>query len=409
MVWMVVVRLGAEAPIKPPAVPLFHAFAAWGLRARPMLMERPLHLPAASMKPQNVRTFAVVALAVASIYLLRSLVAPIVWAALIAIATWPLHDRLRDRLAARYEIASAMLLTGAVVLFLAVPIGYISQRAWHELPALTRLWASSKEAGLPAPDWVATLPMAGAWAARQWNETLGEPGALSAGLHTLLGSFDIARGRTLVAFVGHHAMAFFFCVVVLFFFYLDGDALAAQIDAVVARFVGPAGQRTRLLVVQSIRGAVNGLVLVGLGLGVLMTVAYVVAGVPHPAALGLATGLLGMVPFGAMVVLALVVLYLLALGSTTAAVALAVFGVVAIFIADHFIRPVLMAGAAKLPLVLALLGIIGGLETFGVLGLFLGPTLLAVVAAVWRELAAPAAAPTDVSGKPTSHREQATN
>ena len=356
------------------------------------------------MKPQNVRTFAVVALAAASIYLLRSLIAPIVWAALIAIATWPLHDRLRNRLAARYKIASALLLTGAVVLFLVVPTGYISLRAWHELPALTRLWASSKEAGLPTPDWVASLPGAGAWAARQWNETLGEPGALSAWLHTLLGNFDIARGSTLVAFLGRHAMAFFFCVVVLFFLYLDGDALAAQIDAVVARLVGPAGQRTRVLVVQSMRGAVNGLVLVGVGLGVLMTVAYIVAGLPHPAALGLATGLLGMVPFGAMVVLSLAVLYLLALGSTTAAIALAVFGAVAIFVADHFVRPVFMAGAAKLPLVLALLGIIGGLESFGMLGLFLGPTLLAVVAAVWRELAAPHVTVLDVSGKAPSHR-----
>ena len=182
------------------------------------------------MKPQNVRTFAVVALAAASIYLLRSLIAPIVWAALIAIATWPLHDRLRNRLAARYKIASALLLTGAVVLFLVVPTGYISLRAWHELPALTRLWASSKEAGLPTPDWVASLPGAGAWAARQWNETLGEPGALSAWLHTLLGNFDIARGSTLVAFLGRHAMAFFFCVVVLFFLYLDGDALAARVQ-----------------------------------------------------------------------------------------------------------------------------------------------------------------------------------
>jgi len=358
------------------------------------------------MKPQNVRTLAVVALAAASIYLLRSLVAPIVWASLIAIATWPLHDRLRNRLTARYEIASALLLTGAVVLFLVVPIGFISLRAWHEIPSLTRLWASSKEAGLPAPDWVATLPMAGDWIARQWNETLGDPGALSAWLHTVLGNFDIARGRTLVAFLGHHAMAFFFCVVVLFFLYLDGDALAAQIDAVVARLVGPAGQRTRVLVVQSMRGAVNGLVLVGLGLGVLMTVAYIVAGLPHPAALGLATGLLGMVPFGAMVVLGLVVLYLLALGATTAAIALGAFGAVAIFVADHFIRPVFLAGAAKLPMVLALLGIIGGLETFGVLGLFLGPVLLAVVAAVWRELAAPTAA-AGVSGKAPSHREQA--
>ena len=349
------------------------------------------------MKPQAVRTVAVVALAAAALWLLHGLIAPIVWAGLIALATWPLHDRLRRAAGTRFEISSALLLTGAVIVFLVVPFGYVVLRAWHEGPTLLRLWAASQDAGLPAPAWLGSLPGIGEWAVRQWNETLGEPGALSGYVHSLLGGLDLARGRTLVAFLGHHAMSFFFCVVVLFFLYLDGDVLAAQIEAVVGRHVGPAGRRMRLLVVRSVRGAVNGLVLVGLGVAVLMTVAYAVAGVPHSAALGLATGLLGMVPFGAMLVLALVVLYLFAVGTTTAAIALAIFGAIAIFIADHFVRPVFMAGAARLPLVLALLGIVGGLETFGMLGLFLGPPLLAVVAAVWRELAAPAvaAAPAD--------------
>ena len=91
---------------------------------------------------------------------------------------------------------------------------------------------------------------------------------------------------------------------------------------------------------------------------------------------------------GAVLVIAGVVLYLVAAGATTTALWLGAFGVVAIFVADHFVRPLFMAGATKLPLILALLGIVGGLETFGIVGLFLGPTLLAVLVAVWRELAA---------------------
>ena len=147
--------------------------------------------------------------------------------------------------------------------------------------------------------------------------------------------------------------------------------------------------RTRSLAVRSVRGAVNGLVLVGFGVAIVMSAAYAIAGVVHPFIWGLATGLLGMVPFGAMVVLLGVVLFLVAAGATTTAIWLGVFGVALIFIADHFVRPVFMSGPAKLPLVLALLGIVGGLETFGILGLFLGPTLLAVMVAVWRELVSP--------------------
>ena len=96
-----------------------------------------------------------------------------------------------------------------------------------------------------------------------------------------------------------------------------------------------------------------------------------------------------MVPFGAGIVIIGVVFYFLANAAMPAAIAVGAIGAIAIFIADHFVRPHFMSGDTKLPLVLALLGIIGGLETFGVLGLFLGPTLLAVMLAVWRELSAP--------------------
>jgi predicted PurR-regulated permease PerM len=341
------------------------------------------------MKPETVRTTAVLGLFAACVWLLHHLLAPIVWASLIAVATWPLHDRLRALFGRRREPLSAIILTGAVVLFLLVPLGYLLYRGAREMPHLLRFWASSEQSGLDAPTWLASLPGIGDWALRQWNDTLGAPGALNDYAHVLLGGVDFEKGRTVIALVAHHAMSLFFCVVVLFFLYLGGDAFAAEIDAVLSRHVGPAGKRTRRLALSSVRGAVNGLVLVGCGVAVLMSVVYLVAGVPHPFAWGLATGLLGMVPFGAMLVLAGVVVYFLANAATMTAIWLGLFGATAIFIADHFVRPHFMSGTSKLPLVLALLGIVGGLETFGILGLFLGPTLLAVMVAVWRELAAP--------------------
>jgi predicted PurR-regulated permease PerM len=344
------------------------------------------------MKQQSLRTLAVLVLAAAALFVLRELLVPILWATLIAVATWPLRERLRLRPHGHSERVTALVLTGAIVVFVLVPFAFIALRAWRELPALLRLWASSEQAGLPAPAWMAALPLGGQWLARQWNETLGAPGSLGDYAHSLVADLKLSTGRALVTTLAHHAMAFFFCIVVLFFLYLDGAHLAAQADRVALRQFGESGRRTLVLVAGSIRGAVNGLVAVGLGVAVLMTIVYFLAGVPHATALGLATGLLGMVPFGAMLVITVVVVYLFAVGATTAATALAVVGGVAIFIADHFVRPLLMAGEARLPLVLALLGIIGGLETFGVIGLFIGPTLLAVIVAVWRELAGDTAA-----------------
>lgn len=377
-----------------------HALGPASIAARLKLLWAPAYRPVAAfayasaprtfrLKPQTARTFAVLALFAACAWLLHGLLVPVVWASLIAIATWPLHDRLRALFGRRREALSAILLTGAVVLFLLVPLGYLLYRGLRELPAVMRFWSSSQDAGLVAPAWIGSLPGMGDWAMRQWNETIGEPGALSGYAHELFGGLDFATGRTLLVVFAHHAMALFFCVVVLFFLYLGGDAFAVQIDAVLSRHVGLSGKRARALAVRSVRGAVNGLVLVGFGVAVLMSAVYAVAQVPHPFAWGLATGLLGMVPFGAMLVIAGVVLYFIANAATMTALWLGLFGVAAIFIADHFVRPHFMSGASKLPLVLALLGIVGGLETFGILGLFLGPTLLAVMVAAWRELAAP--------------------
>ena len=122
-------------------------------------------------------------------------------------ATWPLHDWLRQRLGTRFQIASALALTGAVILFLVVPLAYIALRALHELPAMIQLWSKGEEGGLPAPAWLAQVPVVGTWAATQWNDSLGAPGALSETLHSSMPGMGLARGRTLVPFVGHHAMA----------------------------------------------------------------------------------------------------------------------------------------------------------------------------------------------------------
>jgi predicted PurR-regulated permease PerM len=345
------------------------------------------------MKQQVLRTVVVGALAALALYVLRNLVTPILWAGLIAVATWPLNQRLDRRLGAYAVPWAAVVCTGAVVLLFVVPFAEVVIRGWHQAPALVRLWTSSQESGLPAPEWLAGVPAVGAWLARHWNEQLAAPGALSVFVHSLGGEFDVARGRTLAALVAHDAMKFFFCIVVLFFLYLEGDALAAQIDAVVSRQLGPPGRRTLPVVVHAVRGAVNGLVLVAMGIALLMTIACAAIGVPHPAAIGLATGLLGMVPFGAMLVVVLVGIYLLAVDSTVAAIALLVVGAIAIFVADHFVRPKFMSRGTQLPLALALLGIVGGLETFGILGLFLGPTLLAILVAIWGEQASPAGTP----------------
>lgn len=332
----------------------------------------------------TARTVAVIAVFGACAYLLRGVLIAVCWSCLIAVSTWPLHDRLQA--VVRRPALSAALLTGGATLLLLVPIVYLTYHGLREIPTLLRVWAESNDAGLPAPDWLGHLPLVGRWATANWNARVADPGALSDFVHGLAQKVNFHSGRILVMELGHRAMSLFFCILVLYVLFLRGAALAEQARSVVHRVLGRPGVDTLDLAVRAVRDTVNGLVLVGLALAAVMSIAYEVAGAPHPAFWGLMTGLCGIVPFGATVALLGVALYLLTLGATTAAIALAVFGGVLIFVTDHFIRPLFISGTSGVPLVLVLLGIVGGLETLGLLGLFVGPTLIAVTVAIWREL-----------------------
>jgi predicted PurR-regulated permease PerM len=136
----------------------------------------------------------------------------------------------------------------------------------------------------------------------------------------------------------------------------------------------------------AVRGTVSGLVVVGLGEGALLGVAYFVTGLPHVALLGFITAIAAMLPFCAPITFGLAALWLLAQGSLAAAVGLVVFGSVVVFVAEHFVRPVLIGNSTRLPFLLVLFGILGGAETFGLLGIFVGPALMTVLMVLWTDL-----------------------
>src|SRR5437763_10863859 len=137
--------------------------------------------------------------------------------------------------------------------------------------------------------------------------------------------------------------------------------------------------------ISAVHGTVDGLVLVGLAEGFLLGIVYFAVILPYPAIIGAITAVAAVIPFAAPVVYTLAGLYLLATGNTVGGIVIIVAGSVIVFVADHFVRPVLIGGAARLPFLLVLLGLLGGLATFGFLGLFLGPAIMAALIALWRE------------------------
>ncbi len=186
--------------------------------------------------------------------------------------------------------------------------------------------------------------------------------------------------------IGGHLIHVLITFITLFILYRDGPWFAGRVLALAEWLLGDPGRRLANYLVTAARGVVNGLVVNALCVGSLITVAYVVAGVPYPLLFGALTVLLAMIPLGAWLAFAAASLALLIQGgSPWYAAALFGFGAIAMIVSDNVTQPALVGGAARLPFLAVLVGILGGLETFGLIGLFLGPICMAALIFVWRE------------------------
>jgi len=349
-----------------------------------------LPTPHQAERTQNGQQIARVTLGIGltllGMYLLEGFLGALVWSVILAIATWPLYLRAQRRFGTgRHNIALPLLFTAAVALLFAVPLTLAAVQLSHEARLATALVVDARQNGMAAPDWLARLPVGAPWATSWWDANLRDP----ADARALLGRVDRAQvtvfGREFGAQLAHRAIMFGFTVAALFFLFRDGPVLIAQARVAGRRLFGSQGEELGRQIVASVHGTVDGLVLVGLGIGGVLGVGYWLAGAPHPVLLGAFTAVAAMVPMGASIVLGIASLLVLTTASTAAAIGLFAGGMVTIFIADHAIRPALIGGATRLPFLWVLLGILGGVETFGLLGLFLGPAIMAALILLWRE------------------------
>jgi len=345
---------------------------------------------AGSPLSRRLGPFALIAaLTVLGIWVIWSFLPALAWAVVVAIAIWPLFERSRLRQWSQTAAAAeATLLIGMVVI---VPLIVLGIELGHEAVTTVQWIREAERTGIPSPEWVARLPLIGSYVSDWWESNLSEPLAAANLLGRIDRSWLIEWTRVLGVQLFRRLTILVFTFLTLFFLFRDGEKLVRQTSVVVDRFFGATGTRLGPQVLTAIRATVNGLVLVGFGEGLLLGIAYAISGLPRPVLLGALTGILATVPFGAPLVFGLGALVLFSQSQTGAAIALLVFGTIVVFVADHFLRPILIGGAARLPFLWVLLGIFGGLESFGLLGLFLGPTIMAVLLALWREWAKPEA------------------
>ncbi len=341
---------------------------------------------ATSRRQAVARIVLAAALTALGVWTLRRYLPALAWAAVFAIALWPLYQRAWWRWPpGRHNVLLPALFTAAVALVFLIPLTVAGVQAGREAHAVA-MWAQEARAtGVPAPAWVPRLPLVGGRAAAWWQANLGTPEGSADLLKRLNQGGAVTMGRSFGEALVHRAVLFGFTLLTLFFLFRDGLTVRDQMLAASRRAFGPSGERVGRQIVASVRGTVDGLVLVGLGEGALMGVAYVIAGVPHPVLIGALTAVAAMVPFGAPLAFALAAVLLLAKGAMAAAAVVFVLGVIVSFTADHAVRPALIGGTTRLPFLWVLLGILGGVETWGLVGLFVGPAIMAALILLWRE------------------------
>ena len=310
----------------------------------------------------------------------------LIWATILAVALWPLYLAAATRVSGGPSTLSALLFTVAVGLTIFLPMALAAYAIAQQSDVIGSWITQSRESGIKVPEWVARLPIAADAIQQWWRENLAEPQSARAWLQSLnadkLGELVTTFGGQLL----HRLFMFFVALLALFAFLRNGDTLAQRVAISADRIFGDPGEGLVEKMVDAIRGSVNGTVIVAIVEGLLIGIAYLLAGVPSPILFTVLTIAFAMLPFGAWAAFTVAALTLLVGGgSGLAAFAVFAWGAVVMLAGDNFVWPKLVGGAARLPFLLAFVGIFGGLASFGLLGLFLGPVVMAALLTIWRE------------------------
>lgn len=333
------------------------------------------------------------ALLAGSVYVLRPFIPGLIWATTIVVASWPLLLAVERRLGKRRWLAVTVMMAGLVVVMvlpLYHTIATLAERANEIMVAIRKL---PTYALLPPPGWVRDIPLIGHRTATEWQRLSDAgPGGLLARIEpylTLAARWVLGRAAVLGAFAVHMLVTLVFSGIL----YARGEAAGAFVSRLAVRLAGPAGEGAILLAGQAVRAVALGIVLTAIVQATLGGLGLWLAGVPAAGILTAIMLLLCVAQIGPLLPMAFGVIWLYRLDANLAATLLLLWG---IFIGtmDNVLRPLLISRGVRLPLLLILCGVVGGLLAFGPVGLFIGPVILAVTHVMLR---------TWVDGVPLSH------
>ncbi len=330
------------------------------------------------MIPERILMWMLIGgVAIGCIAVLYPFFSALLWAGILVFSTWPVHELIRARLHLRRSIA-ALVMVGLTSVVLVLPIALAAPSGGDDVMQIRHAIEDALRGGLPtSPIWLADVPLVGPSLADLWDHWAADIGALLEALRPFLG-IVLEGGLSLVLGIANGVVMFLLALFMAFFFYVYGEPIAARMRLILRRIAGEQADRLAEVTGATVRGVVYGIVGTAVVQGILTSFGLWLSGVPRPLLLGGLAGFLSVLPIGAPVVWIPAALWLLGTGHIAWGIFLAAYGVIAVSGADSVIRPWFIARGAHLPFLLTILGVLGGVLTFGLLGIFLGPVLLGV-------------------------------
>ncbi|MBP1123748.1 MULTISPECIES: AI-2E family transporter [Pseudomonas] len=330
--------------------------------------------------PNNDRLLVQILLLVlfgASFWVMAPFWSALFWGAVLAFASWPLMRLLTRALGGRESLAAGILTLGWMLL-VALPLVWLGFNLADHVRDATVLIKDIQVDGLPeAPTWLGSIPLVGERLVGMWDSIDEQGAALMISIKPYLGQVGnwlLARS----AQIGGGILELTLSLVFVFFFYRDGPRLAMFAHRLLERLIGERAGYYIELVAGTVQRVVNGVIGTAAAQALLALIGFLIAGVPGALVLGIVTFLLSLIPMGPPLVWIPATAWLAWKGDYSHAIFLGIWGTFIISGVDNVLKPYLISRGGNLPLVIVLLGVFGGLIAFGFIGLFIGPTLLAV-------------------------------
>lgn len=278
---------------------------------------------------------------------------------------------------------AASISTGLAAITLFLPLLWLAWLAQKELANVYPALQAFLAAPIHVPESLGNIPWLGDWM-RQQADVLANPQGFSGAIKAWL-AIHINDVATLAGGIGKNLVKLIFVVIILFFFYRDGARIITELRHVLARFIGPQAHDYLQATGTTTRAVVYGVLLTALIQGMIAGLGYWVAGLSSPVIFGVITAMCALIPFCTPLAWGSAGLWLFMQGHTAEAIGIWIWGAAVVSQLDNILRPIFISSISPVPFLLILFGVLGGLLAFGLIGIFIGPIVLSVVWAVWRE------------------------